>query len=128
MKFFRRVTPNCVSIIFIPLLTVVPIVVLTFALISLIGYIVSSAFSQFLNLIFIYTNFPYFGLGYAILGVSYTPLVVIGLQQGFPTIELQLLATKEESWIIPIVGISNIVQGFACLVGYIFVQDKKIKK
>ena len=126
-KFLRRITPDCASIIFIPLLTVVPIVVLTFALIAPIGYIVSSAVSQFLNLIFIYTNFPYFGLGGAILGASYAPLVVTGLHQGFPPIELQLLATKGESWITPIAGISNIAQGFACLVGSLFVQDKKTK-
>lgn len=126
-KGLKKVTHESISIIVVPLGTIIPTTVIAFSIIGPIGYVLSLAIAEGLRSIFIYTNFPGFGLGGAILGAVYAPIVITGLHQGFPPIEAQLLAQYNESWVTPIACVSNISQGFACLVAATFIKDNKLK-
>lgn len=126
-KGLKKVTHESIAIIVVPLGTIIPTTIIAFAIIGPIGYVLSLAIAQGLRAIFVYSNFPGFGLGGAILGAIYAPIVITGLHQGFPPIEQQLLAQYHESWVTPIACVSNISQAFACLTGAMFIKDDKLK-
>ncbi len=126
-KFMKKISHESIAIISVPLVTVVVSTVIAFVVIGPIGYTLSLALAEGLKAIFIYTNFPGFGLGGAILGAVYAPIVVTGLHQGFLPIEAQLLAQGGESWITPIACVSNVSQAFACLGAAIYLKNKAKK-
>lgn len=126
-KFMKKISHESIAIISVPLVTVVVSTILAFVVIGPIGYMLSLAIAEGLKAIFIYTNFPGFGLGGAILGAVYAPIVVTGLHQGFLPIEAQLLASGGESWITPIACVSNVSQAFACLAAAIYLKNKSKK-
>lgn len=126
-KLMRKISPESIAIISVPLVSIVLASVLGFAIIGPIGYVISLAIAEALKGIFIYTNFPGFGLGGAILGAVYAPIVITGLHQGFLPIEATLISQFGESYITPIASVSNVAQGMACLAGSIFIVNKKIK-
>lgn len=124
-KGMQKISHESIAIISVPLVTVVATTLLAFVIIGPIGYVISLALAEALKSIFIYTNFPGFGLGGAILGAIYAPIVVTGLHQGFLPIESQLLASYGESWITPIACVSNVSQAFACLGAFIYLKNKQ---
>lgn len=126
-KLMRKISPESIAIISVPLISIILASVLGFAIIGPIGYVISLAIAEALRGIFIYTNFPGFGLGGAILGAVYAPIVITGLHQGFLPIEATLISQFGESWITPIASVSNVAQGMACLAGSIFIINKKLK-
>ena len=126
-KIMKKVSHESFAIISVPLVTVVVTTVLAFAIIGPLGYTVSLAIAEALRAMFVYTNFPGFGIGGAILGAVYAPIVVTGLHQGFLPIETQLLTTYGESWITPIACVSNVSQAFACLAASMYIKDKSKK-
>lgn len=126
-KLMRKISPESIAIISVPLVSIVLASVLAFAIIGPVGYVISLAIAEALKAIFIYTNFPGFGLGGAILGAVYAPIVITGLHQGFLPVEATLISQFGESWITPIASVSNVAQGMACLAGSIFIIDKKLK-
>ncbi len=123
-KLMKKISHESIAIISVPLVTVVVSTICAFVVIGPIGYMLSLAIAEGLKAIFIYTNFPGFGLGGAILGAVYAPIVVTGLHQGFLPIEAQLLASGGESWITPIACVSNVSQAFACLAAAIYLKNK----
>lgn len=126
-KGLKKISHESFAIISVPLLTIVFTTIIAFVIVGPFGYVISLSIAEALKAIFIYTNFPYFGLGGAILGALYAPIVITGLHQGFLPIEATLLAQVGESWITPIACVSNISQAFACLSAAIFIKDKKLK-
>ncbi|BAC44754.1 PTS beta-glucoside transporter subunit IIBCA [Malacoplasma penetrans] len=126
-KGMKKISHESIAIITVPLVTVISSVILAFVIIGPIGYLISLVIAEALRGIFVYTNFPGFGLGGAILGAIYAPIVITGLHQGFTPIEAQLLSQYGESWITPIACVSNIAQGFACLTATLFIKDNKLK-
>lgn len=126
-KLMKKISHESIAIIVVPLVSVVLSTVLAFVIIGPIGYMLSLAIAEALRAVFVYTNFPGFGIGGAILGAVYAPIVVTGLHQGFLPIETQLLTTYGESWITPIACVSNVSQAFACLAASIYLKDKSKK-
>lgn len=126
-KGMKKISHESFAIISVPLVTVISSVILAYVIIGPLGYLISLSIAQALKGIFIYTNFPGFGLGGAILGAIYAPIVITGLHQGFAPIEAQLLSQYNESWITPIACVSNIAQAFACLTATLFIKDNKLK-
>lgn len=124
-KGMKKVSHESIAIISVPLVTIVATTILAFVIIGPIGYVISLSLAEALKAIFIYTNFPGFGLGGAILGAIYAPIVVTGLHQGFLPIESQLLASYGESWITPIACVSNVSQAFACLGAFFYLKNKQ---
>lgn len=126
-KLIKKISHESFAIISVPLFTGVLTTVLAFVVIGPIGRLVGAALATFLQWIFIYTNFPGFGLGGALIGSVYAPIVVTGLHQGFLPIEATLVATEGVTWITPIATVANIAQGIACLTSVIFFRQQKTK-
>lgn len=126
-KGLKKISHESFAIISVPLGTILFTTIIAFAIVGPLGYVISLAIARGLESIFIYTNFPFFGLGGAILGAVYAPIVVTGLHQGFLPIEATLIAQGGESWITPIACVSNVAQGFACFAAAICVKEKKTK-
>ena len=70
-------------------------------------------------------------LGGAFLGMTYSPIVVTGLHQSFPAIELPLIAEMNNggsgSFIFPIASMANVAQGAAALAVSFKTRDAKMK-
>ena len=126
-KGMKRISHEAIAIISVPLLTIIGTTILAFVIIGPFGYVLSFSIAEALKAIFIYTNFPGFGLGGAILGAVYAPIVVTGLHQGFLPIETQLLTNYGESWITPIASVSNVSQAFACLGAMFYLKNQQKK-
>ena len=125
-KLMKKISHESVAIITVPLITVITSIILAFVVIGPFGRMIGFAIAEMFQYIFIYTNFPGFGLGGALIGVLYAPLVVTGLHQGFLPIEATLIASTGVSWITPIASAANIGQAMACLSAIIFIKDKKM--
>lgn len=126
-KLMKKISHESIAILSVPLVSVIFSTILAFVIVGPIGYMLSLAIAEALRAIFVYTNFPGFGIGGAILGAIYAPIVVTGLHQGFLPIETQLLTQYGESWITPIACVSNVSQAFACLGASIYLKDKSKK-
>lgn len=125
-KLLKKFTPEFLAILLIPVVTIFLSVFLGFFIIGPIGRYIGFGLAFVLQKIFIYTNFPGFGLGGAILGFVYPFMVLTGLHQGLLPIEAQLItqtaATYGHSytWITPIATVANISQGMVGLTMVLF--------
>ena len=70
-------------------------------------------------------------IGGAFLGMTYSPIVVTGLHQSFPAIELPLIAEMNNggsgSFIFPIASMANVAQGATALAVSFRTRDAKMK-
>ena len=70
-------------------------------------------------------------VGGALFGVVYSPIVVTGLHQSFPAVELPLIAQMEDggpgSFIFPIASMANVAQGAVTLAIFFKARDAKMK-
>lgn len=70
-------------------------------------------------------------LGGALFGLVYSPIVVTGLHQSFPAVELPLIAQMRDggpgSFIFPIASMANIAQGAVALAIFFNTRDAKMK-
>ena len=70
-------------------------------------------------------------IGGAFLGMTYSPIVVTGLHQSFPALELPLIAEMNNggsgSFIFPIASMANVAQGAAALAVSFKTRDAKMK-
>ena len=70
-------------------------------------------------------------IGGAFLGMTYSPIVVTGLHQSFPAVELPLIAEMNNggsgSFIFPIASMANVAQGAAALAVSFKARDAKMK-
>lgn len=65
-------------------------------------------------------------LGGLVFGLAYSPIVITGLHQSFPAVELSLIA-QGGSFIFPIASMANIAQGAATLAVFFVTRDAKLK-
>jgi len=70
-------------------------------------------------------------IGGAFLGMTYSPIVVTGLHQSFPAVELPLIAEMNNggsgSFIFPIASMANVAQGATALAVSFRTRDAKMK-
>jgi len=66
-------------------------------------------------------------LGGLIFGLVYSPIVVTGLHQSFPAVELPLISAGVGDFIFPIASMANVAQGAACLAVFLKARDAKLK-
>lgn len=119
----RKVIPQAVSMIFVPLFSLVPTVLIAHTVLGPIGWIIGGWVSTIV----------YAGLGSsvnwlfgALFGFLYSPLVITGLHHMSNAIDLQLIADFGGTNLWPMIALSNIAQGSAVL-AIIFLHrgDKK---
>ncbi|WP_051259462.1 sucrose-specific PTS transporter subunit IIBC [Schaalia suimastitidis] len=69
-------------------------------------------------------------IGGLLFGLVYSPIVVTGLHQSFPAIEIPLIANIAETggdFIFPIASMANVAQGAAALAIFFKARDAKLK-
>lgn len=110
--YFRKIIPEAVSMIFVPLFSLVPTVIAAHVILGPIGWKIGAAVSAFVTYgLASSLNWLFGGL----FGFLYAPLVITGLHHMLLAIDLQLLADYGGTNFWPMVALSNIAQGSAVL-------------
>ncbi|WP_413526987.1 PTS system trehalose-specific EIIBC component [Marinilactibacillus psychrotolerans] len=122
-KGLRKVIPEAISMIFVPLFALVPTIFIAHAVIGPIGWQLGTWLSQVVNWGLTGSFNWLFGF---VFGGLYAPLVITGLHHMTNAIDLQLVAEYEQTILWPMIALSNIAQGSAVL-GMIILHwgDKK---
>lgn len=66
-------------------------------------------------------------VGGLLFGLVYSPIVVTGLHQSFPAIEIPLIADGVGDFIFPIASMANVAQGAVALAVFARAKDAKLK-
>ncbi|MBS6396006.1 MAG: PTS system trehalose-specific EIIBC component [Clostridiales bacterium] len=119
-KFFRKITPQAVSMIVVPFCSLILSVVAAHFVLGPIGWKIGSAVSAVVYAGITGSFKVVFG---AVFGFVYAPLVITGLHHMSNAIDLQLIADYGGTMLWPMIALSNIAQGSAVL-GMIFLQKK----
>ena len=119
-KFFRKITPQVVSMIVVPFCSLVLAVMAAHFVLGPIGWKIGSVISA---VVFAGITGPFKVIFGAIFGLVYAPLVITGLHHMSNAIDLQLIADYGGTMLWPMIALSNIAQGSAVL-GMIILQRK----
>jgi len=111
-KFFRRVIPESISMIFVPFFSLIPTVIIAHVVLGPIGWQLGQWISAGV-MAGLTSSFNWlFG---AVFGALYGPLVITGLHHMTNAIDLQLVADYGGTILWPMIALSNIAQGSAVL-------------
>ncbi|MFA9377444.1 MAG: PTS system trehalose-specific EIIBC component [Lachnotalea sp.] len=119
-KFFRKITPQVVSMIVVPFCSLLLSVIAAHFILGPIGWKIGSLIS---SVVYAGITGPARTLFGALFGFFYAPLVITGLHHMTNAIDLQLIADYNGTMLWPMIALSNIAQGSAVL-GMIFLQKK----
>ena len=119
-KFFRKITPQVVSMIVVPFCSLLLAVIAAHFVLGPVGWKIGSAISSVVYAGITGSFKVIFG---AIFGFVYAPLVITGLHHMSNAIDLQLIADYGGTMLWPMIALSNIAQGSAVL-GMIALQRK----
>lgn len=122
-KFFRKITPQVISMIVVPFCSLVLSVIAAHFLIGPIGWKIGSVISAVVYAGITGTLKVVFG---GVFGFVYAPLVITGLHHMTNAIDLQLIADYGGTMLWPMIALSNIAQGSAVL-GMIALQKKNAR-
>ncbi|MFH0357540.1 PTS system trehalose-specific EIIBC component [Streptococcus sp. A27] len=109
-KFWRKVIPEVVSMIFVPFLSLVPALILAHTVLGPIGWTIGQWLS---TIVLAGLTGPlkwFFG---AVFGALYAPFVITGLHHMTNAIDTQLIADTGGTGLWPMIALSNIAQGSA---------------
>lgn len=120
-RFFRKITPQVVSMIVVPFFSLVLSVIAAHFILGPIGWKIGSAISSVVYAGITGSFKVVFG---AVFGFVYAPLVITGLHHMTNAIDLQLIADYKGTMLWPMIALSNIAQGSAVL-AMCFLQRKK---
>lgn len=119
-KFWRRITPDYISMIIVPLFSLIPAVILAHTVVGPIGWAIGSFIA---NAVYAGLTSSFGWLFAGVFGFFYAPLVITGLHHMTNAIDLQLMSQFNGTILWPMVALSNIAQGLAVL-AMIFLQRK----
>ncbi len=119
-KFFRKITPQVISMIVVPFLSLLLSVIAAHFVLGPIGWKIGAVVSA---VIFAGITGPFKVVFGAVFGAVYAPLVITGLHHMSNAIDLQLIADYGGTMLWPMIALSNIAQGSAVL-GMIWLQRK----
>lgn len=122
-RFFRKITPQVVSMIVVPFCSLVLAVVMAHFVLGPIGWKIGSAISSVVYAGITGSFKVIFG---AVFGFIYAPLVITGLHHMSNAIDLQLQADYGGTMLWPMIALSNIAQGSAVL-GMIILRRKNAR-
>ncbi|MBP2623383.1 PTS system trehalose-specific EIIBC component [Streptococcus oricebi] len=126
-KFWRKYIPEVISMIFVPLLSIVPAVLLAYAVLGPFGWWLGSGIAVVVKA---GLTGPLKWLFGVVFGAIYAPFVITGLHHMTNAIDLQLKAEFGGTGLWPMIALSNIAQGSAVLAYYIMnrrnVKDAEI--
>ena len=125
-KFWRKVTPEYVSMIVVPFMSLVPAVILSHFVIGPVGWQIGTWIA---DIVYAGLTFPVRWLFAGIFGLLYAPLVITGLHHMTNAIDMQLVGQYEGTPLWPMIALSNIAQGSAVLAMIILQRkDEKAKQ
>lgn len=119
-KFFRKVTPQVVSMIVVPFCSLLLAVIAAHFVLGPIGWKIGSAIS---SVVYAGISGSFKVIFGAIFGFVYAPLVITGLHHMTNAIDMQLTADFGGTMLWPMIALSNIAQGSAVL-GMIALQRR----
>lgn len=122
-KFFKKITPQVVSMIVVPFCSLVLAVMIAHFILGPIGWKIGSAIS---SVVYAGITGPVRVLFGAIFGFAYAPLVITGLHHMTNAVDLQLIADYQGTMLWPMIALSNIAQGSAVL-AMIYLQKKDME-
>ena len=122
-RFWRKISPESISIIIVPLLSLFPAVLIVHTIVGPVGYIIGDWLSYFIwQCLTCQLNWIFAG----IFGFVYALLVITGLHHFTIAIDVQLASSFGGTVLWPILALSNIAQASAVL-GMIVLQRKNEK-
>ena len=121
-KFFHKVLKGTIDFIFTPTLTILITGFLTFLLVGPPMFQLGTWLGEGVNWLYTVAG----PLGGLLFGTAYAFIVMTGMHQAFPPIEMSLWATGG-SFIFVVASISNVAQGAAAAGVALTTKNKKIK-
>ncbi len=121
-KFFHKILKGTIDFMFTPTLTLLITGFTTFMLVGPPMFRLGTLLGESIN--WLYTTAG--PVGGFLFGGVYSAIVITGLHQAFPPIELQLIA-QGGSFIFAIASMANVAQGGAALGVYLTSKDEKMK-
>ena len=119
-KFFRKISPEYISMIVVPFCSLLPAVLIAHVLVGPIGWAMGSWVS---SIVYGGLTSAFGWLFATVFGFLYAPLVITGLHHMSNAIDLQLISEFNGTILWPMIALSNIAQGSAVL-AMIFLQKK----
>nr|WP_073687827.1 PTS system trehalose-specific EIIBC component [Streptococcus salivarius] len=113
--FWRKYIPEVISMIFVPLLSLVPAVILSYAVLGPIGWWLGGLIS---GVVLAGLTGPVKWLFGAIFGAIYAPFVITGLHHMTNAIDLELVRTAGGTGLWPMIALSDIAQCSAVFAYY----------
>ncbi len=110
--FWRKKVPDAISMIFVPLLSLIPAVIIAHVVLGPIGWKIGQWISAGVMAGLTSSVNWLFG---ALFGALYSPLVITGLHHMTNAIDLQLISDFNGTILWPMIALSNIAQGSAVL-------------
>ncbi|MBF0776372.1 PTS trehalose transporter subunit IIBC [Streptococcus azizii] len=119
-KFWRKVTPEVISMIVVPFLSLVPALILAHTVLGPIGWTIGKGLSAVVFAGLTGSLKWLFGL---VFGALYAPFVITGLHHMTNAIDTQLMAdtATHTTGLWPMIALSNIAQGSAVF-AYFFMK------
>ena len=117
-KTMRKISPASISMIIVPLFSLIPAVIIAHVVLGPIGWTIGSWVS---NIVYSGLTSSFRSIFAAIFGFLYAPLVITGLHHMTNAIDLQLVAEFGGTALWRMIALSNIAQGSAVL-AMIFLQ------
>ena len=114
--FWRKYIPEVISMIFVPLLSLIPAVILSYAVLGPIGWWLGGIIS---GVVLAGLTGPVKWLFGLIFGAVYAPFVITGLHHMTNAIDLELVRTSGGTGLWPMIALSNIAQGSAVFAYYL---------
>lgn len=111
-KFFKKIIPDYVSMIFVPFFALVPTVLLAHLVLGPIGWTIGNAIS---TVVYAGLTSAVGWLFASVFGFLYAPLVITGLHHMTNAIDLQLMSEFGGTNLWPMIALSNIAQGSAVM-------------
>ena len=123
-KFFRPRIPESISMIFVPLFSLVPAIFFAHTILGPIGWKIGTGISYVVNA---GLESPVSWLFGGIFGAVYAPLVITGLHHTTLAIDAQLIADYGTTNLWPMIALSNIAQG-AAVFAVLFLHRKNARE
>ncbi len=122
-KFFRKITPQAISMIIVPFFSLLLSVIAAHAVLGPVGWKIGAVIS---DVVYAGITGSFKVVFAAIFGFVYAPLVITGLHHMSNAIDLQLIADYGGTMLWPMIALSNIAQGSAVL-AMIMLQRRNAK-
>ncbi|MEA5120230.1 MAG: sucrose-specific PTS transporter subunit IIBC [Propionibacterium sp.] len=121
-KWLHRRLKGTVDFLLTPLITMIVTGFLAFVIVGPLTRSLGDGITFGLQWLYDSTGF----LGGLLFGLVYSPIVVTGLHQSFPAVELSLIA-QGGSFIFAIASMANVAQGAATLAVFLCAHEGKLK-